>query len=66
LLKRWRSSKIVTKANPNPNFNSNPNPIIIVFVTEVDELKNSNETYLASVERRFGEETALYRNRSGA
>ena len=32
---------------------------------ELDEIKNTNETYLASVERRYGEETALYRKRSG-
>ena len=32
---------------------------------ELEELKNSNETYLASIERKYGEETALYRKRSG-
>ena len=32
---------------------------------ELEEIKGTNETYLASVERRYGEETALYRKRSG-
>ena len=32
---------------------------------ELEEIKGANETYLAAVERRYGEETALYRKRSG-
>jgi hypothetical protein len=34
-------------------------------VKELDELKASNATYLASIERKYGEETALYRKRTG-
>jgi hypothetical protein len=32
---------------------------------ELEELKASNSTYLASIERKYGEETALYRKRTG-
>jgi hypothetical protein len=34
-------------------------------VKELEELKASNSTYLASIERKYGEETALYRKRTG-